>query len=71
MNKSVDDDFSDSNSSFASSSDSDQLERAEDLNAIGGVKGNIFKPLYRREHGGILIYDNEAVIPNQPVPAFD
>ena len=26
--------------------------------------------LFRHEYGGILIYDNEAIMPNQPVPSF-
>ena len=30
-----------------------------------------YTPLYRKEHGGIIIYDSEAVIPDQPAPAYD
>ena len=31
----------------------------------------VLNKLFRYEHGGILIYDNEAIMANQPVPSFD
>jgi len=70
INKSVGSNDSESNSSFASSSDQDQFERAAENNGELFIQEQTYKPLYRQEHGGILIYDNEAIIPNQPAPSF-
>lgn len=28
-------------------------------------------PLYRKEHGGIIIYDCDGIIPGQPSPVYD
>ena len=59
--------WSDSNSSFASSSESEKFGMNYDEH-LEANKGEKFKPLYRQEYGGILIYDCDAIIPDQPVP---
>ena len=70
MNRSNGSNSSCSRSSFESSSDSDHFERAIEARDILIDQEQIFRPLYRTEHGGILIYDNEAIIPGQPIPSF-
>lgn len=56
---------SDSSSCFVSSSDEDQTPFGFDENS----KKN-FIQLYRREHGGIVIYDVDGNIPGQPAPEY-
>ena len=55
---------SNSSSSFVSSEeDNNQLLSWQDCKE--------FIPLYRKEHGGIIIYDSEGIIPDQPAPIYD
>lgn len=53
---------SDSSSCFVSSSDDENTNLANDPNSRN------FIPLYRKEHGGIVIYDADGNIPGQPPP---
>lgn len=57
---------SDSSSCFVSSSEDDNDQFNNDPQA----KKNFIK-LYRKEHGGIIIYDVEGNIPGQPAPDYD
>lgn len=53
---------SDSSSCFSASSESQNAYRSEKLQPVN------YLPVFRKEHGGILIYDCEATVPNQPIP---
>ena len=63
---------SNSNSSFASSSDSNPFyEEVEREKSTKDPSEPSFTPIYRHENGGILIYDVDAIIPGQKLPSFD
>ncbi|CAI2360052.1 unnamed protein product [Moneuplotes crassus] len=70
LNRSDGNNFSDSNSSFASESDSDPFQLINE-NKDEETNDNMFSPIYRYEYGGVLIYDINTTIPGQPVPPFD
>lgn len=56
---------SDSDSWFVSESDNDvEAPDSDDANKKSYI------PLYRKEHGGIIIYDVEGNIPGQPAPDY-
>lgn len=71
MNKSDGSNNSNSDSSFASSTDSDPFQMGLKLREDDNWNDNNYTPLYRNEYGGVLIYDIDAIIPDQPVPPFD
>lgn len=59
-------------SCFSSSSDGQQEEDDPHLNLFDqSVEQPKFTPLYRKQHDGILIYDIDAIIPNQPLSKCD
>ena len=57
---------SDSGSWFASSSESDDWSYQKQINS--NMNADNYIPLYRREFGGIVIYDIDAIMTNQPIP---
>ena len=57
---------SESSSCFVSSEEDNNYNYGPDDDAK-----KEYIPLYRKEHGGIIIYDCEGIIPGQPSPAYD
>lgn len=58
---------SDSSSCFsASSEDQNPFEQTPHTQPL-----EAFLPVYRKEHGGIVIYDVDAIMPDQPMPDQD
>ena len=55
-------------SCFSSSDDLDEENTQNDNPFDVVIKQPKFLPLYRKQHGGILIYDIDSEIPNQPIP---